>query len=155
MKRAWDADDLIEHWTLTEEDVNLLDPRTGHNRLGFAVLLKFFEVEGRFPRHKHEIPAGVVAHVAAQIGVPAAAYLQYDWRGRSIEQHRADIRALLGFRTAIIQDGHDLVAWLCAQEVVYERQIEPVKVAAVPPPRSVAVALCRSLIGALVPVLAI
>ena len=130
MKRAWDADELVEHWTLTPREIALLDPRTGHNRLGFALLLKFFEVEGRFPRHKHEIPALVVAHVAGQVEVVADLYLQYDWRGRSIEQHRADIRALLGFRTATIQDGRDLVAWLGTQEIVYERQIEPVKAAA-------------------------
>ena len=130
MKRAWDADELVEHWTLTPREIALLDPRTGHNRLGFALLLKFFEVEGRFPRHKHEIPAPVVAHVAGQVEVATDLYLQYDWRGRSIEQHRADIRALLGFRTATIQDGRDLVAWLGTQEIVYERQIEPVKAAA-------------------------
>ena len=130
MKRVWDADELVEQWTLTPGEIALLDPRTGHNRLGFAVLLKCFDMEGRFPRHKHEIPAAVVAHVAAQVGVPAAAYLHYDWRGRSIEQHRADIRALLGFRTATVQDGHDLVAWLCTQEAVYDRQVEPVKAAA-------------------------
>ena len=59
MKRVWDTDDLIEHWTLTPEDLALLGAKTGHNRLGCALLLKYLHLEGRFPQHKHEAPPAV------------------------------------------------------------------------------------------------
>ena len=46
-----DPEDLIASWTLVEDDWRLVGNKTGPTRLGFALLLKFFEVEGRFPRH--------------------------------------------------------------------------------------------------------
>ena len=49
MKRAWETDELIEHWTMTADDLALLEKKTGHTRLGFALLLKAFQYEGRFP----------------------------------------------------------------------------------------------------------
>jgi hypothetical protein len=52
MKRQWETEELVEHWTLDVEDRTLLDNKTGATRLGFAVLLKFFRREGRFPQHK-------------------------------------------------------------------------------------------------------
>jgi hypothetical protein len=41
---------------LVEADWELPANKTGATRLGFASLLKFFELEGRFPRHVGEIP---------------------------------------------------------------------------------------------------
>jgi hypothetical protein len=129
MKRVWDTEDLIEHWTLTTDDLVLLERKTGQTRLGFALLLKAFQYEGRFPQHKNDIPGAVVAHVAAQVEVAPEEYLQYDWHGRSIEYHRAQIRSHLGFRAATVQDGHDLVAWLLTQDVVYDQHREHVAAA--------------------------
>ena len=62
------AAEPIEHWTLTVDDLGLLERKTGHTRLGFALLLKAFQYEGRFPEHKNDLPSAVVAHVAAQVG---------------------------------------------------------------------------------------
>ncbi|MEU0913231.1 hypothetical protein [Streptomyces althioticus] len=49
MRQEWEPEDLIEVWTLLEDEVVRLRNKTGANRLGFALLLKFFEVEARFP----------------------------------------------------------------------------------------------------------
>jgi TnpA family transposase len=129
MKRVWDTDELLEHWALTPEERTLLGPKAGHNRLGCALLLKYLQLEGRFPQHKHEVPPAAVTYVATQLGVPPELYLQYDWRGRSSEYHRAEIRDYLDFRTATIQDAHELVAWLLTQDVVYDRRIDHVTTA--------------------------
>ena len=40
MKRQWEQEELIEHWTLHIEERALLGNKTGATRLGFAVLLK-------------------------------------------------------------------------------------------------------------------
>ncbi|MFH8475599.1 hypothetical protein [Streptomyces sp. NPDC018000] len=45
MRQEWEPEDLIEVWTLLEEDQERLRNKSGANRLGFALLLKFFEVE--------------------------------------------------------------------------------------------------------------
>jgi len=50
MRQRWEVDELIESWTLGPDDVELVANKTGPTRLGFGVLLKFFELEARFPR---------------------------------------------------------------------------------------------------------
>ncbi len=42
MTRQWTVDDLVEQWTLLPEEFALLANKTGHTRLGFALLLKSF-----------------------------------------------------------------------------------------------------------------
>lgn len=49
MKRLWSDEDLVAHFTLLPQDRQLLQNKTGATRLGFAVLLKCFQQEGRFP----------------------------------------------------------------------------------------------------------
>src|SRR5438270_2852050 len=95
--------------TLTPKELELLANKTGATRLGFAVLLKAFVFEGRFPRQKHDVPGAVIVHVANQINVPADLYPRYEWSGRTIEYHRAQIREFLGFREAAVQNGNELV----------------------------------------------
>ncbi|MET9387019.1 Tn3 family transposase [Streptomyces sp. NPDC002928] len=54
MRQDWEPEDLIEGWTLLEDDMKRLRNKSGANRLGFAMLLKFFEVEARFPETVRE-----------------------------------------------------------------------------------------------------
>ena len=57
MKRQWTHEELLEHWTLSAKELDLVgDSKTDHNLLGFAVLLKFFQFEGRFPSQKQDVP---------------------------------------------------------------------------------------------------
>jgi hypothetical protein len=79
-----------------------LDNKAGPTRLGFAVLLKMFERDGRFPRSRQDVAGVVVVHLAKQVGVPADQYVRYDWSCRAIKYHRAQIRAFLGFREATV-----------------------------------------------------
>jgi hypothetical protein len=93
MKGQWDEDKLAEQWTLAPDELALLANKAGPTRLGCAVLLKAFGRDGRFPRSRQQVAGAVVVHLAKQVGVPAEQYLQYDWRGRAIKYHRAQIRA--------------------------------------------------------------
>lgn len=127
MKRQWTPEELIAQWTLLPRDLALLANKHGPTRLGFAILLLSFQQEGRFPRHRHEIPRVVIAHVAAHAaqrapGVATADWLQYDWTGRAIKYHRAQIRAALGYRAATVPDADALIAWLCDHIVADEQQ---------------------------------
>ena len=56
MKRQWDTLELVEQFTLEPSEMVLLENKSEENRLGFAVLLKFFQMEARFPRSKQEVP---------------------------------------------------------------------------------------------------
>lgn len=116
MKRDWDPEELIDCWTLGEDDWRLLRNKTSATRLGFALLLKYFELDARFPRHASEIPKAAVDYVAQQVKVDPEAFSRYDWSGRSIKGHRAQIRAELGFHESTVGDEDKLAVWL-AEEV--------------------------------------
>ena len=70
MKRQWTTEELEADFTLHLHELDLVgESRTDHNLLGFAVLLKYFQYEGRFPSHKQDIPSAVIVHLAQQLGV--------------------------------------------------------------------------------------
>ena len=127
MKRQWTRDDLADHWTLAPKELELIANKTGATRLGFAVLLKAFVFEGRFPRQKHDIPGTVIVHVANQVNVLADLYPRYEWSGRTIEYHRAQIPEFLGFREATVQDGAELVTWLAERVLPQEPREDHVR----------------------------
>ena len=112
MRQVWSSEELEDSWSLGRADGRALGARVGANRLGFAVLSRFFELEGRFPDGPEEVPVEVVAHVAGQVDVGWQEFAEYPWSGRSHERHRAQIRARFGFRPATDEDAEILTAWL-------------------------------------------
>ena len=54
MRQEWEPEDLLASWTLVEADWELAANKAGATRLGFGLLLKFFELEARFPRDRRE-----------------------------------------------------------------------------------------------------
>src|ERR1700756_1241699 len=92
MKHDWNADELLEHWTLLPGENRLLANKSGATRLGFAILLKFFQHAGRFPRQCQDVPGVVVGYIASQINVAPPEWADFDWEGRAIKYHRAQIR---------------------------------------------------------------
>lgn len=81
MKRQWKAEELIGNFILPEHEREILpSSRTNaaaHNQLGFAVLLKFFQLEARFPNHKNEVAKAVVSFIAQQLELAYENCLQY------------------------------------------------------------------------------
>lgn len=51
MRAEWEPEELIGAWTLAGSDWELITNKASVTRLGFAVLLKFYEIEGRFPAY--------------------------------------------------------------------------------------------------------
>jgi len=126
VKRHWTPAELREHWSLRPPERALVDEgraeiapgaRDAHTRLGLACLLKAFQLEGRFPRGRAEVPAPAVAHLAHQLGVPAASFVRYAWDGRMVSYHRAAVRAFLGVREATVADQQGVTEWLVAHEL--------------------------------------
>jgi hypothetical protein len=101
---------------LVGEDWNLVGNKTGATRLGFSLVLKFFEIEARFPRDASEFPAAAVTYVAEQVKVDPGELAAYRFSGRTIEYHRAQIRDVFGFREFTRADEDKLADWL-AHEV--------------------------------------
>ncbi len=113
MKHNWTLDELIDSWTLLPNEMDLVSgSKASHNRLGFALLLKYFQIEGKFPRYRREVPQTAVDYVARQLKLSSEVYQQYEWSGRVIARHRVAIRAFLGFRDGTVADGKAIAAWL-------------------------------------------
>jgi hypothetical protein len=95
-------------------------------------LLKFFEIEARFPRAGAEVPPAVVSYVAEQVKVGPALFASYRWSGRTIEYHRAQVRTAFGFREFAVSDENQLIGWLaeemCPVELREDRLREAVLV---------------------------
>ena len=109
-----DLDELVEHWTLLDDERELAAGKRGPTRLGFALLLKFYAGTGRFPRGRSELADDTVEFVARQPGVPASDLGFYEWSGHTSEYHRAQVRRHFWFRECSAEDGGKLTEWLAA-----------------------------------------
>lgn len=100
MKQQWTPQELIDHWTLTNEEVTLVQDisQTDYNQLGAGLLLKHFQIEGKFPQRKQDIPPTIVEHIAHQLHMSSSVFARYQLKGRSVRRHQLRIRQLLQFR---------------------------------------------------------
>lgn len=112
MKRNWSEQELDEHWTLPSEELKLLANKTTHNKLGFALLLKFFQFESCFPRKHSEFSVTILRHVAEQVGIHPKYFDTYNLDGRTAKSHHSEIRAYFGWRRPSDEDGKRLGKWL-------------------------------------------
>ncbi|MGW2987111.1 DUF4158 domain-containing protein [Streptomyces sp. KCTC 0041BP] len=132
MRREWSPEDVVACWTPVGSDWDLVANKVGPTRLGFVLMLKFFELEGRFPQLVEEFPQAAVDYVADVVKVPAEDMVKYDLSSRSAKGHRTQIREALGFRPATRADEERLTAWLaeevCPVELVEDRLREALSV---------------------------
>lgn len=141
MKLNWKRKELKQRWTLSAEEWKLLKNKTGPTRLGFAVLMKYFHITGRFPDGPREVPRDGIRFVADQLELSIKEWREYPWSGRVTTYHRNEIREFFSFRKASLHDAKAIQRWLTAdllnnehrpdrlQEAVLERyrhlHIEP------------------------------
>ena len=116
MQTEWEPDELIGTWTLTGADWDLIANKAGATRLGFAAMLKFYEIEGRFPAYREEVPPAVVRYLGSLVKVDPALYAKYPWTGRSIKYRKAQIRRVYGTRPPTEDDEERWARWL-AEEI--------------------------------------
>ena len=88
----------LKSWTLSDDEKQLSDQRTQQGQLGLALLLKFFQVEGRFPHYHKEVPMPAVGYVAEQLEALPAVWFDYPLKGCSGSHDREQLHAFLGFR---------------------------------------------------------
>ena len=123
LKGHWELEELVEHWTLLPQELELLGNKTDATRLGFAISLKYFQLEMHFPALKPAIPKSVVEHVAAQVQVPPDKYHRYSWTSRNAKYHRGQIREFFGYREARTSDSESIINWLIDKVLTRESDI--------------------------------
>ncbi len=98
---------------LCDDEIILAQAKNGNkNKLGFAILLKYFQLEGRYPKHIKYIDPLMLNCLANQLEVSSSCINKFDWEGRSTERFRQEIRKLLGYKQATLNDVEDLKIWL-------------------------------------------
>jgi len=121
MKRNWTTDELIEFFTITPKDFELIGNKTGSTRLGFSLLLKFFQLEARFPLNKNEIPEEVISFISKQVKVPIHFLNEYKWNERAYLYHKAQIRDYFEFRETTNEDNEIITEWLYKNYECYDK----------------------------------
>ncbi|WP_319585670.1 Tn3 family transposase [uncultured Desulfobulbus sp.] len=129
MKRNWKREELDQHWTLCAHEQKLLQRKTVASRLGFAVLLKYFQVEGRFPENPDEVSREVIRFVANQLGISSKSWRDYSWVGRATKYHRDEIRKFLDYRKTSTQDIRILRKWLVEEFLHQEYRLDRLQLA--------------------------
>lgn len=77
-------------------EIDLLPVRSSSCRLGYAVLLKHLQVEGRFPERQSSIPQLVICYIADQLSLEADDFKQFLWNGRDHVPFPSSFREVLG-----------------------------------------------------------
>ena len=128
----------------TEEMALARSKSTAKNKIAFAVMLKFFQIEGRYPNKRDIISQSMLDSVMVQLNCLDVNFDNYDWEGRTTERFRKEIRALLGYKRPTSSDITKLSEWFVesvflkvptlpqAQEKAYEffakNKLEPLSV---------------------------
>lgn len=112
MKQQWTKEELIEHFSLLQPERQLFEGKKFETRLAFAVLFKYFQHEARFPDCADDVPLPVIEFLAKHLRVSTDRFDQYDWTGRTIKRHRAEIRKFFGFREHTADDLQAISHWL-------------------------------------------
>jgi hypothetical protein len=112
--RQPDSDEPIDQWTLLPDEHRLVAGKPTTNRLGFALMLKFFARRGRFHRGRWEVPNAAIEYVAKQVEVSLTEFAAYEQSGRTVERHRAQIREAFG-PVSPHRLRHFLFTWLKTQ----------------------------------------
>lgn len=125
MQDSVDLTELVELWTLLEDEPPLSLGKRGSARLGFALPLKVYSHLGRFPKSRVDLPDAVVEYVASQVGVTADLIESYAWDDRNARHHQAQIRRHFGFRECSVADADKLGEWLATHVCQARAPVRP------------------------------
>ena len=94
-----DEPSLLQHYTLSDEDIDLIRTRRRpENQIGFALQLCAFRYPGRLLKPGEAIPDEVARFLAAQLGLKADDLLPYATRENTRHEHLGSLRKTYGYR---------------------------------------------------------
>ncbi|USK35967.1 DUF4158 domain-containing protein [Bacillus sp. F19] len=80
MKKNWTEEELLANFMLMPNELHLaMGNKTETNRLRFAVLLKYFQQEAKFPSKKQDVPKTMIKYIAKQLGISPDRFDEYSW----------------------------------------------------------------------------
>jgi TnpA family transposase len=103
----------LESYLLDPDELALVLRKQGlESQFIFAVMLKFFESEKRFPTAGDSFPEAILQQIAYQVGLPSHVKLEVDESKRTYRRFCREIRQHFGYRECSLEDQKSLVSWL-------------------------------------------
>jgi TnpA family transposase len=97
--------EMVRHYVLGGEDLALIQmKRRSINRLGFAVQLCLLRYPGLGMGPVEQPPEAMIAFVADQLSVPAAAFADYAQRDQTRREHAVELQRYLSLRSFGLAD---------------------------------------------------
>ena len=96
----------------TEELILIHSKFSVENHLAFAVMLKFFQLEGRYPTQADTISPAMISSLAAQLDGNSINFDHYNWKSRTAKRFRQEIRTLFDYKEASATDSEQFIQWM-------------------------------------------
>ena len=95
MKQHWTQIELINSWTLSQDEINAINNK--ENQLVYAFKMKYFDIHGLVANQKTNVPITVIDFLKKQLDTTEQNLLNYQWNGRASRQHNTEIRQFYNF----------------------------------------------------------
>ncbi len=95
---------FVEVWSLSFDDIGLIEGINRSGRVWFAFQLSFFRARARFPSRSGDVQADVLRYLAAQLGIAAPEARDFECGHVTARRHRAAILRYLDIRRAADRD---------------------------------------------------
>ncbi|MBA3723150.1 MAG: Tn3 family transposase [Parachlamydiaceae bacterium] len=106
-------DQARNHIVLDDEEFSLTQNKfSPENHLAFAVMLKFFQVEGRYPTKTDLISKELINSLSIQLNCNIINFRNYNWTSRTAKRFRQEIRAFFNYNEPTEADSEELIKWL-------------------------------------------
>ncbi|WP_420594320.1 Tn3 family transposase [Deinococcus sp.] len=112
MKQDWSPEELARHFTLSPSERAFLGFKGAAATLSLAVLLKTFQLQGRFLERTQAVPSAVIICLAQQLAVNPSLWAEVDWSSRTTRRYRDEVAHFCGYRAFRTADEAALIAHL-------------------------------------------
>lgn len=112
IKQHWTLLELTEYWTLSKEEMSIINRKKEVNKLVYAIKLKYFDIYGCFLHGNQDVPLAVINMVASQLSVSPKTTQKYSWDARSERAHNDEIRTYYGFHRPKKDDWEQVQAFI-------------------------------------------
>jgi Domain of unknown function (DUF4158) len=119
---ASDEREMVRHYTLSAEDVVLVNRHRGEpNRLGFALMLCYLRFPGLVLQEGEQPPAALCAFIAEQLELNPAHFGDYAERDQTRRDHLIEIQPTFEYRTFTRSLYRELSGWLLPTALATEQ----------------------------------
>tara|TARA_R110002072_G_scaffold258395_1_gene417071 strand:- start:100 stop:447 length:348 start_codon:yes stop_codon:yes gene_type:complete len=95
---------FVEVWSLSFDDIGLVEEINRSGRVWFAFQLSFFRERARFPSRPDDVQGDVLQYLAEQLGITSPEARDFEYVHVTSRGHRAAILRHMGIRRATDRD---------------------------------------------------